>query len=58
MCWQSMAFQRRARNDISDYNKAQLEVITILQRVPGLLEELQGSVTQKIDDLKEARKMV
>lgn len=55
MYWQAIAFRRRAKNDISGYNKAQLEVITLLSRVPHLMLELQNAVKQKISDLKQAR---
>ncbi|KAB5549390.1 hypothetical protein GE09DRAFT_1223235 [Coniochaeta sp. 2T2.1] len=55
MCWQAIAFRRRASNNVSGYNTAQLEVITLLARVPHLMKECQQAVEDKIHDLKDSR---
>jgi hypothetical protein len=55
MCWQVIAFRARSKNNVSDYNHAQLEVILLLKRLPNSIIDLQNAVKEKIKGLKDAR---
>lgn len=54
-CWQQIAFLERSNGNISGYNRAQLEVITILQGIPSRFAKLQQAVLEETENLKYIR---
>lgn len=55
MCWQQVAMLERHNGNVTEYNKAQYEVILLVARIPGLIVEMQAAVLLKIHTMQQAR---
>ncbi|KAL8678663.1 MAG: hypothetical protein Q9224_007096, partial [Gallowayella concinna] len=55
MCWSAIARRARQRDDVSAYNQAQFEAITLLSGVVEAITTLQKGTTDKIADMKSTR---